>query len=172
MKTLILAFVMTLSFFTSGCAQGTFKDVSSMLSKYQLEKGLRSGDKDYYHEIRTKLIETNKLDVFEKFDTLFILEAYDMENANFYCEIWTSNKHLVYTYNRGSFNFDEESVYTAYTRKLIQEWNTEEIRREEQTNSTMTNPLQIYGSRILRNGEKFKIDCLVFKEFFLLERDR
>ena len=163
---------MVASFINTGCTQDILKDMSTELSSFQLEQRLRNDDKDYYHDIRIKLIESGKLNAFEKSDTIFILESYDIESATFYGEIWSPQANQVYTYNQGNFYYDEGSVFTNYTKKLIQEWNTKEIRLEEKNNSKMSNPLQIYGSRIVRLKNELKIDCLVFKEFFLLERDR
>lgn len=171
MRTIILI-TMIASFINTGCTQDILIDMSERLSSYQLEKELRSSGKDSYHDIRIELIKSGKLDAFEKSDTLFILESYDIESATFYGEIWSSQANQVYAYSQGSFYFDEESVFTDYTKKLIQEWDTKAIRQEEKNNSKMTNPLQIYGSRIVRFKNEFKIDCLAFKEFFLLERDR
>lgn len=150
----------------------TFEEISMAISKHQLKEGLRSEGKDYFHEIRLKLSDIGKLDFYCESDTFFLLESYDIENANFYGKIWNNKSMIAFTYNQGRFNYDDVGAYTKYTSQLIQSWNIGAIRHEEETNSTMTVPLIIYGSRVIKTEGNVKIDCVRFKEFFLLERDR
>ena len=157
----------------NSCSEITFVKISQEISKQQLEQGIRSGDKDYFHEIRIKLSELGKLNFYNSScDTLFLLESYDIENANFYGKIWNNEGFVAYTYNNGNFNFDKVGAYTQYTCKLIQDWDIKKIRHEESTNSTMFNPLLIYGTRVIIQNGTIKVDSIQFKEFFLLERDR
>lgn len=171
MKIIICFILLTLPL-EFNCSKKAFSKISREISMQQKKTRIRSGVKDYYHEIRMKLWETGKLDFCCKADTFFLLESYDIENGNFYCQIWNTKNKVTYTYNRGNFVFDSIGVYSRYTIEIIQAWDINAIRYEEKTNSRFTNPLTINGSRVTNSGGDIKVDCITFKQFFLLERDR
>ena len=160
----------------TGCAQNNFSSISKKISKCQISNKLRKKNKDYFHKIRLELLNMGKLEAFINSDTIFFMEAYSIETANFYGEIWDRDTNFIYTYNQVNnqkkFSFDSISVYTPYTKKLIQEWDIEAIRYEEKHNGTLTSPLTIFGTRVIKTEKNYKIDCIVFEEFFLFERDK
>ena len=159
--------------FTDIKSQDIFKEISLQISECQTKEGIRCKGEDYYNNVRIKLVESGMLSLFDKVDTLYFLETYDIESGKYYGEIWNSeNKCLTFIFNQGKFVFNGPSIFTAYTKKLIEEWDLPTIRLEEKTNSTMINPLLILGSRVINLNEIFRVDCIKFKEFFLLERDR
>jgi hypothetical protein len=150
----------------------SFSSISKEISKYEFNIGVRKVNKDYFFDIRKKLNSSNKLDFITKSDTLFLLESYSIENNSFYGVVWNIFDKVEYVYNNKRFEFDVNKIYTDYTRKLIQCWDTTLIRREERVNSMMTNPRNIYATRVIKRKGVLKIDCIMFKEFFLINRDR
>lgn len=146
------------------------KEVSLAISKEQLKEDLRTKGEDYYHTIRTKLIELDSLDIFQNSDTLFLLETYEYETGTFYGKIWSTKTIINYTYKLGTFNFGESSVFSDFTCDLLEKWDIKTIREEEMQNSTMTSPFFIYGTRAIIKDEAVKVECIGFKEFFSLEK--
>ena len=118
------------------------------------------------------MFKTGKLNFVDKSDTLFFLESSDIESASIYGKIWNSIGHIEYIYNRGNYKFNVSEVYTDYTCKLLQSWDTASIKKEEKLNPAGFTPRNIYGTRIIKNRSNLQIDCILFKEFFKLERDR
>ncbi len=176
MRTLsFIIIIISFLIYGNGCAQNNFNVISKAISKQEIE-GVRKKGKDYFHKIRLELFNMGKLEAFEKSDTIFFLEAYSNVIANFYGEIWDRDTNLIYTYNQVNnqkeFCFDSMSVYTFYTKKLVQAWDIEAIRYEEKHIGTLTSPLTIFGTRVIRTADSYKIDCIMFEEFFLFERDK
>ncbi len=170
MKIILFSIVLAMSLNT-GCGENILKKVSIAISKEQLKEGLRKDDKDYYHGIRTELIKMDSLDIFQNSETLFFLETYEYESGTFYGKIWNTRVQISYTYNQGVFNFGERSVFSDFTCELIERWDIEAIRKEENENPSMNNPFLIYGTRVIMNNQDLKVDCIGFNEIFLLERD-
>ena len=169
----MLIYLVLMAAFTDIKSQDALKEMSLKISECQAKEGIRCEGEDYYNNVRIKLIETGMLRLFDKVDTLFFLETYDIESGKYYGEIWGVNdKRLTFIFNQIDFTFNEPSIFTAYTRKLIDKWDVQSIRLEEKSNSTLTNPFLILGSRVINLNGTFKVDCIKFKEFFLLERDR
>lgn len=150
----------------------SFNTISKKISKYEFNIGLRKRKKDFFFEIREKLNSLNKLDFISKSDTLFLLESYSIENGVFYGIVWNNLYKVKYKYNNNKFEFDVDKIYTDYTCKLVQDWDTLSIRKEEKINSTMINPRNIYSTRVIKSNGVLKIDCIKFREFFKIERDR
>lgn len=172
MKIKILAIsILLISYSINGMSQ-SFNSISKKISKYEFSTGLRKVKKDYFFHIRKQLNSLDKLDFITKSDTLFLLESYSVENGNFYGLVWNAFDKVGYIYNNKKFEFDVSKIFTDYTRELVQGWDTTSIRQEERTNSTMTNPRNIYATRVIKSKDVLKIDCIMFKEFFLIDRDR
>ena len=169
-KMLSISFLLIL-YAINGISQ-SFSSISKEISKYEFSTGVRKVKKDYFFDIRKKLNSLDKLDFITKSDTLFLLESCSIENGSFYGIVWNIFDFVEYAYNNKKFEFDVNKIYTDYTRKLVQDWDTTSIRREERINSTLTNPRNIYATRVIKSKGVLKIDCMMFKEFFLIDRDR
>lgn len=154
-----------------GCTNNILKDVSLVISKEQLKEDLRKEGEDYYHAIRTKLIELDSLEKFQSSDTLFFLETYEYETGTFYGKIWSTKAKINYAYKQGIFNFEESGVFSDFTCELLEKWDIKTIQEEESQNSTMTNPFFIFGTRAIIKDEAIKVDCIGFNEFFSLENN-
>lgn len=152
-------------------SQDILREAASLMHNCQLNNNLISKD-TCYEDLLLKLINNGKLNMFNSFDTLIHLETYNIEGGSFYGEIWDGrNKNITYTFRNGKFVFNEPSTFTNYMKQLIKEWDVDTIRYEEKTNVTLS-PYIIVGSRIIKFKNSMKVDCIKFKEFFSLERDR
>ena len=172
MRIIILGFAMI--FGGNIYSQDMLSKISKKLYKCQLKIKPKEKDlKSSFYEIRTKIDSLNKFNSIGDIDTICFLESFDIENGTLYGKIWNSkNEGIEYTYYRGKFDFNQNDVFTRYTCKLIEEWDIPQLRKEEKVNSTMTNPLTIFGSKIFLKKGKVKAKCIKFKEFYNLERDR
>lgn len=160
-----------MSYAINGMSQ-PFKSISKQVSKYEFSAGIRKIKADCFFEIRKKKNLQDKLNFITQSDTLFLLESCSIENGDFYGKIWNVFNKVGYIYNNGKFDFNVSEIYTDYTCKLVQSWDTTLIRTEERVNSTMISPRNIYATRVIKNKGDLKIDCIMFKEFFLIDRDR
>lgn len=105
-------------------------------------------------------------------DTLYILEGYNIETATLYERIWTTNHQVNYSYLKGTVSPQKQSVFTDYQVKLLTQWDTVQIRKEEKINGNwLDNNLLINGIRCYKLGGAWKIDEIAFKNFFNPKRD-
>jgi len=126
-----------------------------------------------FHDLWIKLYNDGKLDFLNKgFDTLYLLESYDVESGSYLGTIWNGKGTLNYSYNRGTFKVEPQHPFTAYTIQLIEKWDTVTLRNEERINAVKLPERNISGVRVIKQGTKMSIDCIGFKEFFRLDRDR
>ena len=132
-----LALFVLLIIFTSfsSCSQKGFVSISKQIEKRCTDvKGKWKGTT--FHELRTKLYNEGRLNfVNSDFDTLYLLESYEVESGTYVSRIWNKNDVLNYTYNRGNFSFDQQKWFTDYTVQLVQKWDTATIRKEENVNA-------------------------------------
>jgi hypothetical protein len=105
-------------------------------------------------------------------DTVYILEGYNIEIATFYGRIWNKSHVLNYSCSKGVFMLQKESVFTDYQIKLTTDWNTIQIRKEEKNNGNwLGNNLLMNGIRCYKQGSKWRIEEVCFKNFFDPKRD-
>lgn len=166
----VLSIVVAVTFFS--CTPKGFISISKQVEKKCV--GKRSKWKsESFHSLRTKLYNERKLNFINSdFDTLYILESYEIENGNYIGSIWNRRGALNYTYNKNNFSFDQQKVFTDYTVQLVQNWNTAAIRMEESMNANSLPEKYINGTRVFIANTKIEIECIKFKQFFKLERDR
>jgi hypothetical protein len=106
-------------------------------------------------------------------DTLYILEAYNLETSMFYGRIWSENHAVNYSYSIGVFTFKKQSVFTDYQIKIVTNWDTVQIRKEERDNGNwLDNDLLISAVRCSQKGGNWKIDEVYFRDFFNSKRDK
>lgn len=144
-------------------------------------------DRVYRQQVKVK---PKNLDLIEKFkevrkreelkielngkslDSLYILEAFNASDGFIYGKIWNNSFDINYEFYNDEFTFIDECTFTDYTCGLIEKWDLDAIYKEEKINSTIVAPLTIYGSFIRCKKRKIKVECIKFKEFFELERDK
>jgi hypothetical protein len=170
-KTLSISFLLIL--YAINVMSQSFNSISKAISKYELSIGVKKVKKDYFFDIRKELNSLGKLAFITKSDTLFLLESYVWPDDTYRGIVWNRFDKVKYAYNNKKFRFDVDQVYTDYTIKLVQDWDTISIRREEKINSTMIEPCYICAVRVIKSKKRvLKIDSITFREFFLLDRDR
>ena len=126
-----------------------------------------------FHKIRSLFYGQGKLDFLNPvFDTLYILEHFDIETGDYNSRIWNSKGALTYIFNKSEIKFLSEGLYTKFTIELIEKWDIPVIRNEEKINANLIPQIHIRGLRIVMKKKKIHIDCVKFKEVFNLERDR
>jgi len=166
---ILLAFIfMTFNFYS--CLSQNFTTLSK-----QIEKTCHPNFKPKgisFRELRLQLYDSGKLNFINpKQDTLFFLESHDIQGG-YNGRIWNKKDIVQYDYNsRKGFTFDNKvKMFTDYTIKLIQTWDTLAIREEEKLYGNINPEIFISGSRIII-GDKGVIDCIIFKQFFNPKRD-
>lgn len=166
----ILFITVSLVFFS--CTPKDFISISKQIEKKCVgEKGKWKGES--FHNLRTKLYNEGKLNFINSdFDTLYILEVYEIESGTYTGRIWNKKGALNFTYNKNNFSFDQQNLFTAYTIQLVQSWDTAAIRMEEKINAGSLPEKYINGTRVFISDTKTQIGCIKFKSFFKLERDR
>jgi hypothetical protein len=166
----ILFIAVVVTFFS--CTPKGFISISEQVEKKSIGKrDIWKGES--FHDLRTKLYRDGRLNfISSDFDTLYILESYESESGTYIGRIWNKDDALNYTYNRNSFSFDQQKLFTDYTVRLVQNWDTTEIRKEESMNANNLPEKYINATRVFIANAKTKIQCIKFKEFFKLERDR
>ena len=152
----------------------------ALLSKKLYRKNGDENDKStfklssYKKDARIKSFLLDSSDFLKKQlkDTLYILEGYNIETATLYERIWNANHQISYSYLRGAVTPQKQSVFTDYQVKLITQWDTVQIRKEEKINGNwLDNNLLINGIRCYKFGGSWKIDVIAFKNFFNSKRD-
>jgi len=106
-------------------------------------------------------------------DTLYILEAYHIENGIVHGRIWNHNNAISYSYGKDQKQMTKETVFSNYEVELISRWDTLQIRNEEKkTNEWLDNSLLLNGSRCYKKGDGWMIDMIYFKDFFNVNRNQ
>jgi hypothetical protein len=166
----VLFIAVTFTFFS--CTPKGFISVSKQVEKKCVGEGVKWKGESF-HSLRTKLYNEGKLDFINSdFDTLYILETYEIESGTYIGRIWNRKDALNYSYSKSSFSFDQQKLFTTYTVQLVQNWDTAAIRMEEITNANKLPEKYITGNRVFIVNAKTEIECIKFKEFLKLERDR
>ena len=126
-----------------------------------------------FHSLRVRLYDEGKLDFINSaLDTLYMLETYEVESGTYAGRIWNSKNAINYTFVNNKFTFDKQDRFTAYTVRLVQNWDTAAIRKEESMNANMLPENYVNGTRVFIERTRAVVECVKFKEFFSLERDR
>jgi hypothetical protein len=124
-----------------------------------------------FHDLRRMLYNEGKLNLFDqKLDTLYVLQSYSIHDEIYRSIIWNRKERVQYVYGQVGFKFDQQKIFTDYTIRLIQNWDTLAIRNEESLYSNYLPVYYIRGIRIIR-GKKDIIECVKFKEFINPKRD-
>jgi hypothetical protein len=167
-NAVILFFGVILS---SSCAQDVFKKISKQVDLEQ-RHGQKT-DKPTFHDIRLKVYKDARAAFLKSdIDTLFLLEAYSIEDGAYYGKIWDKKNGVVYKSQNGKIQYDVITPFTGYMSSLIQKWDTAGIRLEESLHSDMMPQQWIYGARVFKKANKYTVDLILFKRFFKVERDR
>lgn len=130
---------------------------------------------DCYYNLRKKSKMLKEFFPMTKNDTVFILEQHgDWSDLALTSTIWNANKTIsYYSESPGKiFSLTDKPQFIKYMIRLVSEWNIEAIKKEEIENGNIIPSQYVFATRIIFNGKRYQIDCLSFKEFFNLQRDR
>lgn len=126
-----------------------------------------------YKKNRKKILELLNIN-FSK-DTIYILERYgDGQDSYIWSTLW--NRKMVVSYS-GDYLNQTVSVeknhinFPAYMMRLCSLWKLDIIMKEAESHFFLPITYDCL-TRIILNNKKYKIDCIWFREFFLLERDQ
>lgn len=103
-------------------------------------------------------------------DTLFTLEMLGIQ-GNLYLTYWNKTDTISYINNTDESEYIDSTLYSKYMMKLVSEWNISEIEKEEKINSQLLPNDPIYATRIIIRKNKYKIECIIFSDFYNVERD-
>lgn len=167
-----MIFVLLITITYSACSQRCFVVISKEIEK-KCTGGKGKWNGTSFNELRTKLYNEGRLNfINSNLDTLYLLESYEIESGTYVSRIWNKNGFLNYTYTKGNFSFDQQQLFTNFTVQLVQKWDTATIKKEESVNAISLPEKYINATRVFMVKKKTKINCIKFKEFFKLERDR
>lgn len=127
-----------------------------------------------YNEVRRESHIFEQLNI-QKSDTVYILERTDQISLSLLSTIWTQSNMFSYSssyIDYGKYNVElvKERYFSKKMLSLAFQWNIEEIRKEEKINQSLPFEM-IYLTRIIINGKKSKIDCIMFNDFWNLNHD-
>lgn len=168
----ILASIL-LIFCVNNCNSQTFNKISKEIYKHQYvaSNKILGMTAERFYKIRSRLLKIKNLSFIDKSDTFFLIESSSIVSNRCFGKIWNNYGKIEYVENDGEFDFDINSIYTAFMCKLVQNWDTLSIRHEENIHNILSNGRSIIGTRVIKNNSNYTIECIVFGEFFLYERD-
>ena len=168
----VLSVISLLALLFSACKTDSFSAMSRKMEvSCSVKKSASTGRS--FHDIRMQVFKSGRLDsLIRGVDTLRTLQSYAIESGTYSVMIWTSKGRVSYTYYQGILNYDESSLFTKETVKLIQSWDTAAIRHEEHINAHEIPEQQITGIELTRKGNRNHVRCIRFKRFYNLQRDR
>lgn len=156
--------------FIVGCSQ-SFKVISEEIDKSHRE-GHNSLSSLTFHDIRMKLFRAGKLDFLKHVDTVFMLEAFNVEEAAYYGKIWTVKDNIEYTFRNNEFSYNLQNPFTKYMSQLISTWDTTAIRDNEKLYSNIIPAQRIYGTKIIYSQSRPRFYIIQFNRFFNADRDK
>lgn len=173
MKTyrhIIFSFLVA-SIFNISCKSQSSIAVSDNI--YQIQKS-EFGDNIFIKALKNYRMQSHWFDKLEHSntnDTIYILEHPGIQ-GNYDFTFWNRVDTLSYTNETGSFEFINKSLFTKKMMQLVSDWDIKGIKEEENINSNLLPNETTYATRVVFSNKKYKIDCISFKDFFNLERDR
>ena len=153
------------------CTPNRFQILShSIDKKYQENKNWK---RETFFDLRKKLYNQGKLKFINlNSDTVFVIESHVTESNEYFGMIWNKTKSLSYMYYKNNFSFENKKIFTDYTVKLVQKWDTINIRLEEKVNGNLIPENYIYACKLIVSNNIITVNNISFKEFFDLKRDR
>jgi len=152
--------------------QNIYKTFCKQILAYEKEfEKSHGGDDIVDTPIILELPDSLIIPILEVSDTIYWIETFDYQNHLYNGRIWSTANELEYEFDGNDFYYPTTSVFTKYTRTLIEDWNLEEIKKEERINSNLIPCPLICGTRITIVNQELNIERIVFKTFFDIERD-
>lgn len=161
------------------------KNLSKMLYKEQVSiiKKRFGYDFDDYNSLkmldknRKEIKWTNHFNISSNRDTIFMLEAYDINfetgETQSYGTLWNSNG-TEFSYeriNNGKLRkVNDMQYFSKYMKSLINTWDTIQIRKEEKEWGQISG-FYIYATRIISFNNKYSLNCISFINFSNFKKD-
>ena len=167
-KYIICFFVLI---FCTNCKSQSHIVISNDIYKIQKSE---FGDNIFIEALKNYRTQSHWLDKLEhsnKNDTVYILELPGMQ-GNYDFTFWNKVDTISYTNETGAFELVKKPLFTKEMMQLVSDWDIKGIKEEENVNSNLLPNETIYATKVIFFNEKYKIDCISFKNFFNLERDR
>jgi len=147
-----------------------FTTFSETLYKLQKTKKGCSFYPEKSFENRNKLGDKFKF-INYKADTVYLLEAFSIETGTLYNAIWTRKGKVEYKSQASKVEIDS-SLFIKRLYKMIENWDIEAIRKEEKEHGNLSDGLMMIGSKMILHEGDAKLECITFKEFFDLQKDK
>lgn len=104
-------------------------------------------------------------------DTIYFLESFDITTSVFYRAIWTSKGKIEYKSQGNNILEYGEGYFINRLYGLIEKWDTTTIRYEENRIS-INDASMMFGMRVFISNRQPNAECINFKEFFDILKDK
>jgi len=128
--------------------------------------------------IYPKLIDTHSQFLADRIDfinyendTIYFLESFDITTSVFYRAIWTSKGKIEYKSQGNNILEYGEGYFINRLYGLIEKWDTTTIRYEENRIS-INGASMMFGMRVFISNSHPIAECVNFKEFFDIQKDK
>lgn len=177
MKTKLLLIALV-SFLSISAYSYDWDEITDSIASQQKDKtGVEFHSKiETYKRIRkTQRIKEHYDSTFTVGDTIIIMEYHNPYKEATHSALWVKgNSQSFITYNR---HIDIHKDYflcffSLYMRKLCEEWNLVQIKKEELENPPQKPSYVISTRLILKHSNKYVIETVFFQHFYSYPRDR
>lgn len=177
MKTKLLLFAIAFLVSTSAYSYNWEEITDSIASQQRgiTEEEFHSKIETYKRIRKTQRIKEYYDSTFTVGDTIIIMEYHNPHKEATHSALWIkSNPKSFMTYNR-HFDIHKDYIhcyFSLYMRKLCEEWNLAQIRKEELENPPQKPSYVISTRLILKPNNKYMIESIFFQHFYSYPRDR
>ena len=129
---------------------------------------------EHYSKLRASSNYLSEFSPIAKNDTIFIIESLgDGSDMNLVSFGWNRSDTIsCKSSDMGeSYDISHRQMFSDHMMKLITDWDVENLKKEGDINPLIPQYINC-ATRIIFNGKKYEINCICFKDFFNLERDR
>lgn len=169
-KLFLQFLILIISNFCYSQKKVSFNKISNLICK-EAKSTIGKKEAKFYYNIRKTLSKNKLISQIINFDTIFLLEIYEFENGETSGLIWNIEKSLSYkNKNKKTIFLDDHIAFTKHMIYLVQTWNINEIRKEENLNSHFIPNNKIVATRIILSP-KIIIETITFRDFFKIDRD-
>lgn len=177
MKTKLILFVFAFLVSTSAYSYNwdVIADSIAMQQKDISEEDFHSKIEAYKRLRKSRYIKIHYDSTFNVGDTIIIMEYHNPYKGATHSALWIKgNPNSFMTYNR-NFNIHKDYTlcyFSLYMRRLCEEWDLEQIRKEELKNPP-EKPSYVISTRvILKPNNKYIIESIFFQHFYSYPRDK
>jgi len=153
------------SFVYCSCSAQNFKYLSKKIEICS-ENRASAWHGETFNNIRIKLYNDGKLnDLLKNFDTLYLMQSFEIESGVYIGRIWSKKKFLNYQYKNKKFSFDDGEYFNKYSIELLEKWDTVSIRRNEKQFANTLPERWVKGIKVVKLKKRFDIMCISYRDF-------